>query len=56
MFQKVYWAPYSSFVEIIAISMTVAATGVALHQTIQMTTFIQQWHQSANSAWEVKPT
>ena len=36
---------------IIAIAMTAAVAGVPLHQTIQMTTFVQQWHQNSSSAW-----
>ena len=36
---------------IIAIALTAAVAGVALHQTIQATTFVQQWHQNAGSAW-----
>ena len=36
---------------IIAIALTAAVAEVALHQTIQATTFVQQWHQDASSAW-----
>ena len=36
---------------IIAITTTVAVAGVALHQTVQTTTFVQEWHKNASSAW-----
>ena len=41
----------AAIVEIIAVAMTPEVTRVALHQTIHTTTFAQQWHQSADSAW-----
>ena len=41
----------AAIVEIIAIAMTATVAGMALHQTLQTTTFIQQWHQNASSAW-----
>ena len=36
---------------LIDIAMTTAVAGVPLHQTIQMTTFVEQWHQNTSSAW-----
>ena len=36
---------------IIAIATTMAVAGVPLHQTIQTTAFVQQWHRDASSAW-----
>ena len=36
---------------IIAITTTVAVAGVALHQTVQTITFVQEWHKNASSAW-----
>ena len=36
---------------LIAIASTAAIAGVALHQTIQTTTFVQQWHKNACEAW-----
>ena len=36
---------------IIAITTTVAVAGVALHQMVQTTTFVQEWHKNASSAW-----
>ena len=41
----------AAIVGIIAIALTAAVAEVALHQTIQATTFVQQWHQDASSAW-----
>ena len=35
----------------VAIAVTTAVAGGALLQTIQTTTFVQQWHQNASSAW-----
>lgn len=36
---------------IIAIASTATVAGLALHQTIQTTTFVQQWHKNACEAW-----
>ena len=36
---------------ITAITTTVAVVGVALHQMAQTTTFVQEWHKNASSAW-----
>ena len=41
----------AAIVGIIAIATTTAVAGMALHETIQPTTFVQQWHQNAGSAW-----
>ena len=41
----------TAIVGIIALSMTTAVARMALHETIQPTTFVQQWHQNAGSAW-----
>ena len=40
-----------AIMRITAIVTTMAVAGVPLHQTIQMTAFVQQWHQNASSAW-----
>ena len=40
-----------AIMRITAIVTTMAVAGVPLHQTIQPTTFVQQWHQNAGSAW-----
>ena len=40
-----------AIMRITAIATTMAVAGVPLHQTIQMTAFVQQWHQNASSAW-----
>lgn len=50
-FQKFIGLLIAAIVGIIAIALTAAVAGVALHQTIQATTFVQQWHQDASSAW-----
>ena len=50
-FKKFIGLLIAAIVEIIAIAMTPEVTGMALHQTIQTTTFVQQWHQNASSAW-----
>ena len=36
---------------IIAITTTEAAAGIALHQIVQTTIFVQEWHKSASSTW-----
>lgn len=36
---------------IIAITTTAAVSGVAHHQTIQTTQFVQQWHENASKTW-----
>ena len=36
---------------IIAITTTAAVAGIALHQMVQTTTFVQEWHKNASSAW-----
>ena len=41
----------AAIVGIIALSMTTAVARMALHETIQPTTFVQQWQQNAGSAW-----
>ena len=41
----------AAIVGIIAIATTTAVAGMALHETILPTTFVQQWHQNASSAW-----
>ena len=50
-FQKFIGLLIAAIVGIIAIALTAAVAEVALHQTIQATTFVQQWHQDASSAW-----
>lgn len=42
----------TAFMRIIALNYTVAAiSGIALHQSIQATEFIQNWHWNAGLAW-----
>ena len=36
---------------IIAITTTAAVAGIALHRTVQTTTFVQEWHKNATSTW-----
>ena len=36
---------------IIAIITTAAAVGIALHQIVQTTIFVQEWHKNASSTW-----
>ena len=39
---------------IIAITTTAAVAGIALHQMVQTTTFVQEWHKNASSAWRAQ--
>ena len=43
--QAFYWAPYCHWNGIIAITTTAAMAGIALHQSVQTTTFVQEWHR-----------
>ncbi|XP_059016243.1 endogenous retrovirus group K member 13-1 Env polyprotein-like [Mustela lutreola] len=36
---------------IIAITATATTAGMALHQTVQTTQFVQKWHENASKAW-----
>ena len=51
MFQKVYWAAYSSYCGNYCYSHDSRSNRGGTDQTMQTTTFTQQWHQSADSAW-----
>ena len=46
----------AAVVGIIATALIAAVAGAALHPTVRTTTFEQQGHQNASSAWEVRPT
>lgn len=35
----------------IAVTTVAAVSGVALHQTVQTTEFVQQWHENASKTW-----
>ena len=35
----------------IAVTTTAAVAGLALHQVVQTTTFVQEWHKNASSTW-----
>ena len=45
------WLLIATIVGIIAITTTEAAAGIALHQIVQTTIFVQEWHKSASSTW-----
>lgn len=36
---------------LIAIATIAAVAGIALHQTVQTTHFVQKWHENASAAW-----
>lgn len=36
---------------IIAVTAIADVSGVALHQTVQITEFVQKWHENASKTW-----
>ena len=45
------WLLIAAMMGIIAIITTAAAVGIALHQIVQTTIFVQEWHKNASSTW-----
>ena len=45
------WLLIATMMGIIAIITTAAVAGITLHQIVQTTIFVQEWHKNASSTW-----
>ena len=45
------WLLIAAVMCIIAITTTAGVVGIALHQTVKKTIFVQEWHKNASSTW-----